>query len=77
MPAVHVRDVPAPVLAALRERAHAHGHSMQQEIRQILADAAAERPRGQDLEPLRLNTVRTAGTSTWRREDIYGGETGR
>lgn len=72
MTAIHVRNVPATVVAALRERAERHGQSMQQEIRQVLERAAAERPGPQETEPLRLTTVRTATTSTWRREEIYG-----
>ncbi|MHB2023146.1 MAG: FitA-like ribbon-helix-helix domain-containing protein [Mycobacteriales bacterium] len=72
MAAIHVRNVPEPVLTALRERARRHGHSMQQEIRQILAQAAAARPPREALEPIPLTTVRTAGASTWRREEIYG-----
>lgn len=72
MPAIHVRDVPEPVVIALRERASSRGRSMQEEIRQILQEAAtAPTPRSAP-EPLRLTTVRTAGTSTWSREEIYG-----
>lgn len=72
MPAIHVRDVPEPVVIALRERASSRGRSMQEEIRQILQEAAtAPMPRSAP-EPLRLTTVRTAGTSTWSREEIYG-----
>lgn len=76
MPAVHVRDVPEPVLAALRERAERHGRSMQEEIRQILASAAGEGLPGETVAPIALITVRTAGTSAWNREEIYG-EQGR
>ncbi|HEY5878395.1 MAG TPA: Arc family DNA-binding protein [Nakamurella sp.] len=72
MPALHVRDVPESVVAAIRERATRHGRSMQQEIRQILANAAAEPVPGAPLEPVQLKTVRTGATSPWSREDIYG-----
>ncbi|MHB1533728.1 MAG: FitA-like ribbon-helix-helix domain-containing protein [Acidimicrobiales bacterium] len=72
MGAIHVRNVPEPVVTALRERAERHGHSMQQEIRQILEEAATARPPREALEPIPLTTVRTAATSTWRREEIYG-----
>lgn len=71
MPAIHVRDVPEPVLAALRERAAQHQHSMQQELRQILVAAASEPLTGKAVEPLELTTVRTPGTSTWSRTEIY------
>ena len=76
MPALHVRDVPESVVAAIRERAVRHGRSMQQEIRQILANAAAEPAPAVTPEPVRLVTVRTSGTSRWSREEIYG-EAGR
>jgi hypothetical protein len=45
---------------------------MQQEIRQILEAAAAGQPAPAAVDPIRLHTVRTTGTSTWRREEIYG-----
>lgn len=72
MAAIHVRNVPEPVVAALRERAARHGQSMQQEIRQILEAAAAGQPPPAAVDPLRLHTVRAGGASTWRREEIYG-----
>ncbi|MEJ5946612.1 hypothetical protein WDZ17_15040 [Pseudokineococcus basanitobsidens] len=71
MTAVHVRDVPEPVVAALRERAARHGRSLQQEIRQVLAAAAAERLPGEVPEPARLVTVRAGSRTTWRREHVY------
>jgi plasmid stability protein len=74
MPAVHVRDVPEPVLAALRERAARHGRSMQQELRAILETAAAEPATAEPPAPIHLITTRTRGKTTWRREDLYGDE---
>ncbi|MFC5381814.1 FitA-like ribbon-helix-helix domain-containing protein [Aquipuribacter nitratireducens] len=71
MPAVHVRDVPASVLTALKERAERNGHSVQQELRDILAAAAAERPVVTAAPELTLRTVRTSGTTTWSREEMY------
>lgn len=71
MAAIHVRDVPETVVAALRERADRHGHSMQQELRDILTAAANEPPETEAVRPVRLTTVRTGGRSTWRREEIY------
>lgn len=59
-------------MTALRERAARHGQSMEREIRQILEAAAAVSPPSAPPEPLRLTTVRTAGTSTWKRAEIYG-----
>ncbi len=72
MTALHVRNLPESVVTALRERAARHGWSMQQEIRQILEAAAKSPPAGELPRPVRLTTVRTAVTSTWGREEIYG-----
>jgi hypothetical protein len=47
---------------------------MQQELRQILAAAASQEPEPTQLPPLGLITTRTASTSTWRRDDLYGDE---
>lgn len=74
MAALHIRDVPEAVVSALRERAERHGHSMQQELRRILAAAAAADPGGEELPPLDLIMTRTATTSTWSREELYGDE---
>jgi len=64
-----------PVAAALRERASRHGHSLQQELLSILESAAAEPASSTTAPPpIRLKTVRTGGTSTWSREEIYGDE---
>lgn len=72
MASLHIRDVPEPVVAALRERAVRHGQSMQRELRQILL-AAAKMPAAPEVpEPVRLTTVRTGGNSTWSREEVYG-----
>lgn len=59
-------------MAALRERALLHGRSMQEEIRQILARAATEPMSTRAVEPVRLTTVRTSGTSAWVRDELYG-----
>jgi plasmid stability protein len=65
VPAIHIRNVPDSMLGALRQRAAAHGRSLQQEVLAILDAATAEPGR-------RLVTVRTSAHSTWRREDVYG-----
>jgi antitoxin (DNA-binding transcriptional repressor) of toxin-antitoxin stability system len=57
----------------LRERAKRHGRSLEQELRAIL-DAAGSDPEPAPLPPIRLATVRTAGSSSWSREEIYGDE---
>lgn len=47
MPALRIRDVPEETVAALKRRAQRHGHSVQQELRAVLARAVAE-PAGCD-----------------------------
>jgi hypothetical protein len=68
-----VMDETEGLVRILQERAKRHGHSLQQELRTIveLADKASG---AAPLPPIRLTTVRTAGTSTWSREEIYGDE---
>jgi plasmid stability protein len=74
MGALHVRNVPETLLAALRERAARRGHSMQQEVLQILEAAAGEPLAEEPVSPIRLIKVTTGGRSTWRREEIYSDE---
>lgn len=69
MRAIHIRNVPEPVVAAIKARAARHGRSVQQELREILAAAAIS---DEAAEPLQLSTVCTSGDQAWRREDIYG-----
>jgi len=61
------------LITTLRERARRHGLSLEQELSALLAAAEAE-PADTALPPIRLTTVRGAGTSTWSREEIYGDE---
>jgi plasmid stability protein len=72
MTALYVRRVPEPVAEALRERARRHGHSLQQEVLEILKVAAATPLPGEALPPLQIKTVQTNRTSTWSRDEIYG-----
>ncbi|MPY76898.1 MAG: Arc family DNA-binding protein [Actinophytocola sp.] len=76
MPAIHVRNVPESTLSALRERAERHGRSMQQEVLEILENAAAEPVPAQAPAPIQLVTTTTSVKATWRREDIYDDEGG-
>ena len=68
-----VMDETEGLLRILRERAKRHGRSLEQELRAIL-EAAAHVPGRPALPPIRLTTVRTAGGSSWSREEIYGDE---
>jgi plasmid stability protein len=74
MGAIHVRNVPESVIAALRERAAKRGHSMQQELLGILEAAVATPLEAEAPPPIRLIKVKTDGTSTWSRDEIYGDE---
>ncbi|MFS3128806.1 FitA-like ribbon-helix-helix domain-containing protein [Nocardioides sp. Bht2] len=62
MPALHVRDVPEDTVAALKRRAARHGHSVKQELREVLNSAAreplsAELPRRIDLQMAEVGPV--------------------
>ncbi len=71
MPALHVRDVPEETMTALKRRAARHGHSVQQEVRDLLASAAAETISGARPHRLRLRTVATGQTAGFDRADFY------
>ena len=71
--AAAIPDDTQELVTLLRERARRHGRSLPQELRVIL-DAAENEPGRDRLPPIRLTTVRTAGTSAWSREEIYGDE---
>ena len=71
--AEEITDETEALVRILRDRARRHGRSLQQELRAIL-DAAENDPVPAPLPPIRLTTVRTAGSSTWPREEIYGDE---
>lgn len=74
MSAIHVRNVPESTVSALRERAAAHGKSMQQEVREILESVASEAIPRQAPAPIELVTAHTSTDTTWRREEMYGDE---
>jgi plasmid stability protein len=72
---LNICNVPEPVAAALRERASRHGRSLQQELLAILEAAAAEPMSAMTaLSPVELKSVRTVGSSSWSRGEIYGHE---
>jgi len=68
-----IMDETEALVRVLREHAKRHGRSLQQELHAIL-DAAENGPGPEELPPIRLAMVRTAGSSTWPREEIYGDE---
>lgn len=74
MPALHVRDVPEDTVAALKRRAALHGHSVQQELRDILDRAAAEPVRARVPRTVELQTVSTGRSGTFDRTTFYDNE---
>lgn len=72
MQALHIRDVPDETVAALKRRAARRGHSMQQELRDALAKAAAEPVAEAPPRLLRLRTVATGRNAPFDRADFYG-----
>jgi antitoxin (DNA-binding transcriptional repressor) of toxin-antitoxin stability system len=68
-----ITDETEGLVRILRDRARRHGRSLEQELRAIL-DAAKNAPVSAPLPSIRLATVRTTGSSTWSREEIYGDE---
>jgi len=74
MPALHIRDVPEATVAAIKRQAARRGHSVQQELREVLEKAAAEPVRGARPRPLSLRTVATGRTEPFDRADFYDDE---
>jgi antitoxin (DNA-binding transcriptional repressor) of toxin-antitoxin stability system len=68
-----IMDETQVLVRILRERARRHGRSLEQEFRAIL-DLAENGIETAPLPPIRLATVRTAGSSSWPREETYGDE---
>ena len=71
MSAIHIRNVPEDVVAALKRRAAAHDRSLQQELVHILRDVARDAPPAEPVPAVELKTSTAAGTGSWRREEIY------
>lgn len=72
MPALHIRDVPEETVAAIKRRAARHGHSVQQELREVLEQVAAEPVGGGGARRLNLRTVATGEAESFDRADFYG-----
>lgn len=68
-----IMDETQGLIRILRERAKRHGRSLEQEFRAIL-DLAENDIEPAPLSPIQLATVRTAGSSSWSRGEIYGNE---
>ena len=72
MPALHVRNVPEEVVAALKRRAAAGRRSLQMELILILEEAAEQAPPREPLPPIQLTYSHAAPDSDWGRDEIYG-----
>jgi plasmid stability protein len=72
MKAIHIREIPAETIEALKRLARENHRSLQGELRDILEKASRRAPTLDSCDDLDLVTVRTGSTSTWRREEIYG-----
>ena len=71
MPALHIRDVPSDVLAALKRRAAREQRSLQGELRYLLAQIARDEPPEEPRAALRLH-MSEAREGRWNREEMYG-----
>jgi plasmid stability protein len=71
MQAIHIRDVPDHVVAALKRRARANHRSLQGEVLAALEEAALRAPPAERPAPLRLVLSDAAGPGSWSREEIY------
>lgn len=58
-------------MAAIKRRAARRGHSIQQELREVLDKAAGEPIAGARPRALSLRTVETGRTDAFDRTDIY------
>jgi plasmid stability protein len=72
MQAIHIRDVPEHVVAALKRRARANHRSLQGEVLAALEEAAHRAPPPEPPAPLSLVLSDVNATGTWSREEIYG-----
>ncbi|QHN35370.1 plasmid stabilization protein [Gordonia pseudamarae] len=71
MPATHIRNGPEEVVAAIKRRAARHGHSVQQELRDVLKQVAEEPVTGARPRRLALRTVATGCSEPFGRADFY------
>ena len=71
MNAVHITQVPSETINALKRLARSHHRSLQGELRVILERAGRMAPAEDAADELRLVTVKTGNTGSWRREEIY------
>ena len=73
MSSILVRDVPSETLGALKRLAKSHHRSLQGELHTILGRAAQMAPPETEVRRLNLITVRVGRSTSWNRDEIYGG----
>lgn len=71
MQAIHIRDVPDHVVAALKRSARAHHRSLQGEVLATLEEAARRAPPAELPAPLELALSSAPTVSSWSREEVY------
>ena len=71
MQAIHIRDVPDHIVAALKRQARAHHRSLQGELLATLEAAAERAPPAEPPAPLRLTFSEAPDGGTWSREELY------
>lgn len=71
MQALHIRDVPESVVAALKRRARANHRSLQGELLVALEEAARRAPPPEAPPPLRLALSDADASGSWGREELY------
>lgn len=72
MSGIHLRNIPAGMVALLKRRATAHGRSPHGEIRMTLARDAKVAPPREGYPSIRLHQVEVGGSQCWSREETYG-----
>lgn len=71
MRSLHVRDLPEPIVEALKRRAKQHHRSLQGELHAVLEEAARVAPPAQGMKPIQLKLSKSTSSQPWTREDIY------
>lgn len=72
MNSILIRNVPTSTMRSLKRLARSNHRTLQEELCVILDRAAQLAPVGANAGPLKLETVKTKGSTSWSREEIYG-----
>lgn len=74
MQAIHLRNVPDPVVAALKRRAKANRRSLQGELLVVLEEAARQAPPAEPEPPVAWFVSDVPAETSWSRDEIYEDE---